>query len=357
MKKAKKQKKSYKVRNVPPGTMSYRGKKSLETTQFEILSYDKDVCTVVKSDSVEEVLKSKENNKITWINVNGLNNISEIEKLSMHYNMHPLTMEDVVNTNHRPKLDEFDDYLFVVLRMLHFKEDETLINEHLSIVTGKNHVLTFQEADGDVFDGLRARITTGKGKIRTMGADYLMYSLMDAVVDNYLTVVEVYGDRIEELEDAIFNETSDVSGVPGNIQLLKRDILKIRRSVVPLREVINRLDKLENPIITEKTGSYIRDLYDHIVSVNESIDLYREMIWSLMDMYMSIISNKMNEVMKVLTIIATIFIPLTFIAGIYGMNFDNMPELHYEYGYFILLIVMAVIFVLMLLYFKKKKWI
>jgi len=231
-----------------------------------------------------------------------------------------------------------------------------LIYEHLSMVVGDDFVLTFQEADGDVFDGLRERITTNKGRVRSLSADYLMYCILDAVVDHYLTVVEAFGDKIEDLEDDIFNNNSDISDIPNNIQTLKREVLKIRRSVFPLREVINRLDKLECPLIEEKTSSYLRDLYDHIVNVNESIDLYREMIWSLMDMYMSIISNKMNEVMKVLTIIATIFIPLTFIAGIYGMNFDNMPELHYKHGYYVLWGVMVVIFIFMLFYFKRKKW-
>lgn len=354
--KLKKQKKSYKVRNVPPGTMSYRGKKQVKTTAVEIINYTKDTCNSFQSKNVEDAFNFKGNNQVTWINVNGLNNIEEIEKLGVHYNLHPLTLEDIVNTNHRPKLDEFDNYLFIVLKMLHFKDDETLVYEHLSMVVGDDYVLTFQEADGDVFDGLRERIISGKGKIRSLSADYLMYCVMDAVVDHYLTVVEAFGDKIEDLEDDIFNSNSDISDIPNTIQALKREVLKIRRSVFPLREVINRLDKLENPIIEEKTSSYLRDLYDHIVNVNESIDLYREMIWSLMDMYMSIISNKMNEVMKVLTIIATIFIPLTFIAGIYGMNFDNMPELHYKYSYYVLWIVMVVIFIFMLFYFKRKKW-
>ena len=354
--KLKKQKKSYKVRNVSPGTMSYRGKKQVESTSVEILNYTKETCNSFQSKNVEDAFNFKGNNQVTWINVNGLNNIEEIEKLGEHYNLHPLTLEDIVNTNHRPKLDEFDNYLFIILKMLHFKDDETLVYEHLSMVVGDDFVLTFQEADGDVFDSLRERIISGKGRVRSLSADYLMYCILDAVVDNYLTVVEAFGDKIEDLEDDIFNSNSDISDIPNNIQILKREVLKIRRSVFPLREVINRLDKLENPIIEEKTSSYLRDLYDHIVNVNESIDLYREMIWSLMDMYMSIISNKMNEVMKVLTIIATIFIPLTFIAGIYGMNFDNIPELHYKYSYFILWGVMIVIFIFMLFYFKRKKW-
>ena len=225
----------------------------------------------------------------------------------------------------------------------------------MSMVVGEDFVLTFQEADGDVFNDLRERISNGKGRIRGLGSDYLMYAILDAVVDNYITVIEAFGDRVEELEDAVFNAQYN-NNISNHIQDQKREILKIRRNIVPLREVINKLEKTETKIIEEKTHDFLRDLYDHIVHVNENIELYREMIWSLMDMYMTIISNKMNEVMKVLTIIATIFIPLTFIAGIYGMNFDNIPELHYQNGYFVLLGVMAFIFVLMLMYFRRKKW-
>lgn len=242
--KLKKQKKSYKVRNLPPGTMSYRGKKQVETTAVEILNYTKETCNSFESKNVEDAFNFKGNNQVTWINVNGLNNIEEIEKLGLHYNLHPLTLEDIVNTNHRPKLDEFDNYLFIVLKMLHFKDDETLVYEHLSMVVGDDFVLTFQEADGDVFDSLRERIITGKGRVRSLSADYLMYCILDAVVDNYLTVVEAFGDKIEDLEDDIFNNNSDISDIPNNIQVLKREVLKIRRSVFPLREVINRLDKL-----------------------------------------------------------------------------------------------------------------
>lgn len=352
--KVKKKKKSYKAQNLPPGTISYRGKKQSAYTAIDIINYNKDAYKKLESKNVEDAFNFKGTDHITWININGLNNVDEIEKLGAHYNLHPLTLEDIVNTNHRPKIDEFDDYLFIVLKMLYFKDDDELIYEQLSLVVGDDFVLTFQEADGDVFNELRDRIATSKGRIRGLGSDYLMYAIIDAVVDNYLSIIEAFGDRIEDLEDSIFDSDTDTNA--SSIQALKREVLKIRRSIFPLREVINRLEKTECKIIDAKTHSYLRDLYDHIVQVNESIDLYREMIWSLMDMHMSIISNKMNEVMKVLTIIATIFIPLTFIAGIYGMNFDNIPELHYQYSYYILWAVMIIMFIFMLLYFRKKKW-
>ncbi len=352
--KQKRKKKSYKVRNLPPGTMSYRGKKESNVTHIELINYSPSDFNIINSQNVEDGFNFKDKESITWININGLNNIADIEKIGLHYHLHALTLEDIVNTQHRPKMDEFDNYLFLVFKMLHLREDE-LIYEHMSMVVGEGYLLTFQEADGDVFDGLRGRISDGKGRVRTMGSDYLMYCILDAVVDNYLTVLEAFGDKIEDLENSIFDDDTS-NTTPSQIQELKREILKIRRSVVPLREVISRLEKTETSIIEAKTYNFLRDLYDHIIQVNENVELYREMIWSLMDMHMSIISNKMNEVMKVLTIIATIFIPLTFIAGIYGMNFENIPELSYKYGYHILWGVMILIFIGMLVYFRRKKW-
>lgn len=354
--KSKNKRKSYKTINRSPGTVFYRGKKESTVTAVDIINFSKETYHKVNTTKVEDAFHLKGNNQVTWINVNGLNNTAEIEKLGLHYGLHPLTLEDIVNTAHRPKLEEFDNYLFVILKMLYFKNETDLIYEQVSMVIGEDYVLTFQESDGDVFDDLRERISSGKGRVRSLGSDYLMYGIIDAVVDHYLTVIEVFGDKIEDIEDRVFEADSDNNDTATTIQGLKREILRIRRSVLPLREVINHLDKIESPLIEDKTHNYIRDLYDHIVQVNESIEVYREMVWSLLDMYMTVISNKMNEVMKVLTIIATIFIPLTFIAGIYGMNFDHMPELHYKYSYFILLGFMVCVFLMMLMYFRKKKW-
>lgn len=354
--KIKKKKKSYKTKNLSPGTMAYRGKKQSEETFVEVISYNKEDYKKFESKSVTDAFNFDISSHVTWININGLNNLQEIEKLGTHYNLHPLTLEDIVNTNQRPKIEQFENYLFIVFKMVFFKQDEILNYEHVSMVVGKNYVITFQEADGDVFDDLRERISHGKGRIRSLASDYLMYTILDAVVDQYFSVIEASGDRIEDLEAGIFNGNSDNQNTPIQIQELKSEILKIRRSILPFREVVNRLEKIESAIVDQKTNSFIRDLYDHIVHVSESVDLYREMVWSLMDMHMTIISNKMNEVMKVLTIIATIFIPLTFIAGIYGMNFDNIPELHYEYSYFILWGIMIVLFIFMLIYFRRKKW-
>lgn len=342
--------------NRSPGTVHYKGKKQSDVTAIDIINYSKDTYNKIETQNVEDAFHFKGNNQVTWINVDGLNNTTEIEKLGTHYGLHPLTLEDIVNTTHRPKIDEFDNYLFIILKMLYFKNGNEVVFEQVSIVVGEDYVLTFQEADGDIFGDLRERISSGKGRVRSLGSDYLMYAIIDAVVDHYLTVIEAFGDKIEDIEDRVFEGNSDNNETATTIQGLKREVLKIRRSVFPLREVISHLNKIEHHIIDEKTLNFLRDLYDHIIQVNESIEMYREMVWSLLDMYMSIISNKMNEVMKVLTIIATVFIPLTFIAGIYGMNFDNMPELHYKYGYFILIGIMIFIFLMMLIYFRRKKW-
>jgi magnesium transporter len=354
--------KSTKALNQVPGTVTYIGRKESVETRLEVIDYNKESFERYISTNPEDAFNFEDDDKNTWININGLNNTPEIEKLGKYYDLHPLILEDIVNTNQRPKVDEFQDYIFLVVKMLYYPKDSaqktngTLVNEHISIVVGKDYVLTFQEADGDVFEGIRDRLANAKGRIRNHGTDYLLFSLLDAIIDQYFEVIDSIGDKIELLEDNLF-QAQPSDDITFEIQELKRTILRIRRAVFPLREVLSRLEKLDSDLIEDKTGNYFRDLYDHIIQVSENIDIYREMTWGLMDMYMTTISNKMNEVMKVLTIIATIFIPLTFIAGIYGMNFENMPELEWEYGYFVLLGIMILIFMMMIYYFRRKRWI
>ncbi len=343
------------ARNLSPGTVQYTGKKVTAKTELDIIDYSKDNYERYKTSSVAEAFKYEDATHITWININGLSDTQAIVELGNHFDLHPLIQEDIVTTSQRPKIDEYEDYLFIVFKMLHYNEEEHLTNEHISLVMGKDYVLTFQEAEGDVFDDLRERLEQGRGRIRSSGADYLMFAILDGAVDNYFAVIEFLGNKVEILEDKLFDSSSD-DNITEEIQELKKEILRIRRAVLPLREVINRLEKIESPLIEERTNKYIRDLYDHIIQINESVEIYREMIWGLMDMYMTTLSNKMNEVMKVLTIMASIFIPLTFMAGIYGMNFDNMPELHLEYGYFYLLALMLLVILAMVWFFKRKKW-
>ncbi|MBT0608736.1 magnesium/cobalt transporter CorA [Aequorivita echinoideorum] len=344
-----------KAKNLTPGTVAYTGKKTTTVTTLDIIDYSKENFSRFQTNVVEDAFKYEDADNITWINVNGLSNVQDIVTLGNHFELHPLIQEDIVTTNQRPKIDEYEEYLFIVFKMLHYDENEKLINEHVSMVVGKDYVVTFQEAEGDVFDDLRERLGHGKGRVRGAKSDYLMFAILDAVVDNYFSVMEFMSNKVEVLEDKLFDDKEN-EDFTQEIQYLKKEILKIRRAVLPLREVINRLEKIETPLIEERTSKYINDLYDHIIQVNESVEIYRDMIWGLMDMYMTTISNKMNEVMKVLTIMASIFIPLTFMAGIYGMNFDYIPELHLKYGYFYLWGAMILVFFGLLWYFKRKKW-
>ncbi|NRD19897.1 magnesium/cobalt transporter CorA [Winogradskyella eckloniae] len=338
-----------------PGTLIYTGEKSDKEFYIEAFDYTKDTFLERVLTTIEDTYSFKDTDSVSWINVDGLKHTEQIENIGKQYNLHPLVLEDIVNTTQRPKIDEYDDYVFIVLKMLYYDKDENIVIEQVSFVLGKNYVLSFQESEGDVFDTIRERLRLGNGRIRTLKSDYLLYALIDAVVDNYFSIIETLGNKIEDLETDLFagNTRENIS---VDVQQLKREILKVRRAIFPLREIINRVEKGEHPLIYKKTITYFRDIYDHLIQVSKNIDIYREMIWSLMDMYMTSISNKMNEVMKVLTIISSIFIPLTFLAGIYGMNFEYIPELKYRYGYFVLLGVMFIMFIGLLYYFKRKKW-
>ena len=347
--------KSTKALHQAPGTVTYVGRKEQVETTLEVIDYNADAFERFTSKTPEDAFRFEAEDHTTWINIDGLSNTAEIEKVGKYYELHPLIIEDIVNTNQRPKIDEYRDYFFIVAKMLYYREDGRLENEHISMVLGKNYVLTFQEADGDVFNGVRERLSQAKGRIRSRGADYLVFALLDAIVDNYFVVVEEMSDKIESLEERLFNAQPN-DDITLEIQELKRTMLRIRRAVNPLREVVSRLEKVDHELVQEQTINYIRDLYDHMIQVSENIEIYREMTWGLMDMYMTTISNKMNEVMKVLTIMASIFIPLTFLVGLYGMNFEYMPELEYKFSYPILLGVMFLMLLGMLFYFKRKHW-
>jgi len=338
-----------------PGTLVYTGKKSDKNFHVECFDYTKQSIEESILLNIEEAINYKETDSVTWINVDGLKYTDKIENIGKQYGLHPLVLEDIVNTTQRPKIDEYDDYLFVVLKMLYYDKDENIIIEQVSFVMGENYVITFQESEGDVFDSIRERLRLANGRIRGLKSDYLMYALIDAVVDNYFSIIETLGNKIEDLETDLFAGNAK-ENINIDVQQLKREILKVRRAIFPLREIINRIEKGEHKLIHKRTITYYRDIYDHLIQVSENIDIYREMIWSLMDMYMTTISNKMNEVMKVLTIMSSIFIPLTFLAGIYGMNFEYIPELKFRYGYFVLLGVMILLFIALLFYFKRKKW-
>lgn len=338
-----------------PGVPVYTGHKEAKTLDIDFHNYTAELLSTGTITKAEDTFKYATTTDKSWINLNGLNHTDAIESICLHFQIHPLSIADIVHVGQRPKIDEHPNYIFALLKMLHYDAEGTLHNEQVSFVLGTNFLLTFQEAEGDVFQGVRDRLKVDQSRIRTLGLDYLLYTLIDAIVDNYYLVIETLGNKVEAVEDLLFKGDSDEE-VTLQIQELKREVLRVRRSIYPMREVISRLEKSEHNFISKSTNAYYRDVYEHIVQISENIDINREMIWGLMDMHMTAISNKMNQVMKVLTIIATIFIPLTFIAGIYGMNFDNIPELHYKNGYFVLLAVMALIFLGMLYFFKRKKW-
>jgi magnesium transporter len=340
---------------LPPGTPVFVGERKIEKTKITILDYDEAQFQERIVKEVEECFPFKDTPTVTWINIDGIHDVEVIEKLGRNFDLHPLILEDIVNTHQRPKMEEFEQYIYIVLKMLSYddKAHETQ-TEQVSLILGKNFVISFQEREGDIFEPIRDRIRKGKGRIRKMKADYLAYSLVDAIVDNYFIILEKDGEKIEELEDKVVMDPKPET--LQEIHKLKREMIFLRRSVWPLREVVNLLERGESLLIQKSSRIYLRDVYDHTIQVIDTLETYRDMLSGMHDTYLSSISNRMNEVMKVLTIIATIFIPLTFIAGVYGMNFDFMPELKWHWAYFAVWGVMVLVAIFMVIYFKRKKW-
>ncbi len=340
----------------PPGALVFTGEQKVEETRITVFDYDENSFEEIELSEVDECFPFKEKSTATWINVEGIHNTSLVEEIGNHFEIHPLVLEDILNPQQRPKIEDFDDYLYIVMKMLDYdQKEERVKSEQLSLVLGPNFVISFQEEYDDVFDTIRERIRNSKGRIRKSGSDYLVYALIDSVVDNYFKILEKMGERVESLEEELIEDPSQ--NTMETIQDLKQELIYLRKSVWPLREVINQVVKVETPLVEESTEVYLRDVYDHTIQVVDTIEAYRDTVSGMLDIYLSSVSNRMNEVMKVLTIIATIFIPLTFIAGIYGMNFPNMPELTWPYGYPAVLIIMIFISILMVFYFKRKDWI
>jgi magnesium transporter len=349
-----------KIRRIPgesPGTLREACNIDDEKIDITVMNYNASFIDEKITQDVNEALAFERSDTITWINVDGIRNHRVLETIGKKYNLHPLLLEDISSNDQRPKLDEYEDHIYIVVKMLSFNNDENCIKaEQVSFILGKNYVISFQEEEkrGDVFDPNRERLRANKGKIRRSGADYLLYSLIDTIVDNYFLILETIGEKVEGLEDDLIADPS-----PDRLKILyalKREMIHLRKSVWPLREVISKIEKDESEIIEPATQLFIRDVYDHTIQVIDTIESYRDLLASMVDIYMSSISNRMNSVMKVLTIISTIFIPLTFVAGVYGMNFDYMPELNWRYGYPAVWIFMIVSALVMLYYFRKRKW-
>ncbi len=340
---------------LPPGTAVFVGERKLDKTKISVINYSPEHFEEVKEAGVDDCSRLKNSTGIVWINVNGIHDTETIKTIADMFNLHPLTTEDISNTHQRPKAELFDNYIFLAFKMLLYDEGSNSIDkENISVVLVKNHVISFQEREGDVLEPVRERIRSGTGRMRSGGADLLAYTIMDCIVDEYFVVLEKMGDHIEKLDDVVL--TAPDSSHMNELHRIKREIVFLRKAVWPLREEILSLEKSDSKMISDFIRPFLRDLYDHTIQIIDIVETYRDIISGIHDTYLSSISNRMNEVMKVLTIIGTIFIPLTFIAGIYGMNFDYMPELKWPWAYFALLGIMAAIGLAMLVIFKKRKW-
>jgi len=340
---------------LPPGTLVHIGDQTVEPAQMQVIDYNPEECTVHIVDSADEIYPFKDSENISWINIDGVHNTEIIEKVGEHFNIHSLTLEDIVSTGQRPKVDDYDNYLYIVFKMFALDKSSIEIkSEQVSIILSSRYLLSFQETHGDVFDNIRNRLKLNKGRLRKMGTDYLAYSLIDTAVDHYYVILEKLGEKIEQFDEMLFNISK--TKFLQDIQDLKREILFFRKSVMPLHEVIETMRKGESDLVSENTRLYLNDLHDHIMQIIDTADLYLEMISWQLEIYFEHANVRMNEIMKVLTIMASIGVPITVIASIYGMNFQYMPELHWKWGYPMVWGAMILTSISLLLYFKKRKW-
>lgn len=346
------QKRSKKT-GLSPGTLIHIGEPRTETVTITLFNYAGARCEESVVTDLKE-LRLPADETVTWVNVGGVHKVEVLESFGKLFGLHSLLLEDIANTDQRPKLDDYETYFFLVMKMLTTSERGDIVAEQVSFVLGRNYVLSFQENGTDVFHPVRDRLRGGKGRLRQNGSDYLLYALIDAVVDQYFAVLEMLGERIESLQERVIADPKP--DTLKDIHALKRQLLFVRRAVWPLREAINNLSRSECPFLHEPTKVFFRDVYDHVVQIVDTIETLREMVSASLDIYLSSVSYRLNAVMRVLTVITTIFMPLSFIAGIYGMNFDHMPELKWEWGYPMALAIMGVVATMMLIGFRRKKW-
>jgi magnesium transporter len=339
-----------------PGSPIYIGDRAPSDAVISLIQYDQYDASFVTPDHVEEILAMLEDGMVNWVNINGLGDQDLVKRLGGFFRLDSLTIEDILNTEHRPKVEDFGHYLLVITKMLNHKADGSIEYEQVGMVLTRNAVITFQENPGDCFGAVRERIRTGTGRIRRLGAGYLAYALLDVIVDNYFVLLERLGDRLEDMETASVSARTATDFMSG-LQDIKSDLNRLRRTVWPVRDSISDLLHSESELFDPGIDPYLRDLHENSIQVIEALESYRETVSGIQEVYLASVSNRMNEVMKVLTIISTIFIPLTFIAGVYGMNFRYMPELGQSWAYPAVLGVMGLIFVGMLVFFKRKKWI
>jgi len=336
---------------LPPGSLVYTGEKKIDT-KITLIEYDKETFS---QKTIEECPEFEDENTIKWIKINGFSGIDKLKEIGKCFNLHPLVLEDILNTNQRPKVEDYNDYLYLVLKLFDIDNEERIIAKQISFILENNLVITFQDDDDHIFDIILKRLKSKDSSIRNRGADYLLYSLIDTVIDSYFLDLEDIEDRIELIEESLINNVDP--NVLKLIHHIKIDIITFRKAIWPLREMLRDLESQEYSLIDESTNFYLRDVYDHSIHVFETLESFRDRISEMLDIYISSTSNRLNEIVRVLTIISTIFVPLTFIVGLYGMNFKFMPEIDYPYSYPIVLGSMLLIVVLMLIYFRRKRWI
>lgn len=340
---------------LPPGSLVFTGKQNLENAFVSYIEYSPNSLKENNLLQATDIKFSPSKEQVTWYDVRGLHDTSLIELLGLAFNIHTLVLEDVVDIHQRPKFDEYETGISIIIKALDFNTDTLKITtEQVAIYFNQDFLISFQETESDLFEAIRHRLKNTQGKIRNRRADFLAYALLDNIIDHYYIVLDKIEEVIENLEDEILSNPDNT--IKAKIHHLKKELLVVRKSINPLRETIARFSKSDNPLIQERSTIFIRDMYDHTIQVMDMVESYRDMLNGLQDLYLSEISFKMNQVMQVLTVITTIFVPLSFLAGLYGMNFEYIPELHYKYGYFTLLGVMFIIFLGSLFYFKKKKW-
>ncbi|MSR83533.1 MAG: magnesium/cobalt transporter CorA [Candidatus Latescibacteria bacterium] len=349
-----KRRKSHKT-GLPPGSLVHIGQERGEAVQIRLMDYDGETLRERQLTRIEEAFAFRHTPTVTWIDIDGLHEVEVVRKIGEEFGIHPLVQEDILNTTQRPKVEDHGSHLYIVARMISCGQDGRAEAEQLSIVVGPNYVITFQEKPGgDVLGSVRERLRHNRGRIRQHGADYLVYALLDTTVDHYFVVLEKLGDQLEELEDLLL-EAPEVN-VLHSIQQVRRDVLFVRQAAWPLREVVNHLHREVSPLVAQETKLYLRDIYDHLVQMIDMMEVLREVVVGLLDIYLFNLNNRLNEVMKVLALFTAVFIPLTFIVGVYGMNFHHMPELDLSWTYPALWAVMISIGVGMVLFFRKKKW-
>ncbi len=336
-----------------PGTLAHIGVKKTDEVTIDIHDYGIDHLLNKRIETVEECQPFVDTKNPTWVQVRGLHDIQKLKELWDRFEFHPLVQEDILNTNQRPKIEDYGQQIFVVLKMMYF-EDDQLQQEQVSLVFNDKFIFSFQESERKIFSPIKERLELENTRMRKSGPDYMAYAIMDIIIDYYFEVLETINNRIEEIEDVLWSESND--DTLSDIHHTRRQLIQFRKNAWPLRDNMNSMLRDESPFIKDETKLFLRDVYDHTVQIIDNLDDNRELVSGLHDMYMTNISNKMNEVMKVLTIIATIFIPLTFLAGIYGMNFENMPELAWKWSYPLIWVVMILVTIGMIYYFRKKRW-